>query len=287
MARTIQEIYDAMVSEKETMTSLNNLQPNIDSSQNLLEDLTSSSKVAIWRLLFFVCAVSIFVLEKLFDEHKAWINTRASELVVGSEKWYELKAREFQYTDNLVFNGKIYQYATINEANRIIKIVAAKQLAGAVMLKVAKLDGADPVPLTVEELDAFKAYIGKVRFAGIRVPTVSRNADELKVLYRVYYNPLLLNSSGELLADTAIKPVEDAINNYCKNLPFNGIFSVTEMTDKIQASIGVVNPVFLSGEVRYGATPWITLNDYYNPNAGYLRVSDDFPLSTTIEYIAQ
>lgn len=279
MARTIQTIYDSMVSEKQSMTTLGNLQPNIDSSQNLLQDLTSQSKVAIWRLLFFVVAVSIYVLEKLFDEHKIWIENRASELIVGSEKWYELKAREFQFGDNLEFDGTVYKYPVINEENKIVKIVAAKQSAGLVLLKLAKLDGDNPIPLNTVELDAFKAYINKVKFAGIKVPCVSRDADELNIAYTVYYNPLVLNSEGQLLSDTSIKPAEIAINNYCKNLPFNGVFSVTELTDKIQQSEGVINPVFRLGETRFGSTPWVPLGDYYNPNAGYISAN------ITIEYL--
>lgn len=281
MARTILEIYNSIIAEKQTLSSLNNLQPNIDSGQQLLNDLTSPSNVAVWRLIFFVIAVAIWSLENLFDIHVKWIENRASELVVGSEKWYELKAREFQIGDDLEFDGITYKYPVINESNKIVKVVAAKQSAGAVLIKVAKLDGLDPIPLTTEELDAFTAYMNKIKFAGIKTPCLSREADELSIEYRVYYNPLVLNSDGELLTDTSIKPVEEAINNYCKNLPFNGLFSVTDLTDKIQKSTGVVNPVYLSGQVRYGLLPWVNLQDYYNPNAGYLTAT------MSIEYIPQ
>ena len=41
MARTISEIYNAIISEKQNQTELTALQPAIDNSQTLLEDLTS------------------------------------------------------------------------------------------------------------------------------------------------------------------------------------------------------------------------------------------------------
>ena len=285
MARSILEIYDALIEQKQTLTELNSLQPNIDSSQQLLNDLNSTSKVAIWRLIFFVIAVGIWMVENIFDEHKSYINSRVDELIVGSDKWIELKAREFQFGDPLVWLGNRYGYETINEANRIVKLVAVTPSAGMVLVKVAKLVGEDPTPLTNDELAAFSAYMAKIKFAGILMPCVSRNADEIRLHYRVYIDPLVLNIDGSLKSNPSVKPVEDAINNYCKNLPFNGIYTVTEQTDLIQGAEGVFNPVFVQGFTRFGTTVWQPLGDYYTPNAGYLKVSDDFPLSVTIDYV--
>ena len=61
MSRTINEIYNEMISEKEQKRFLNELQPNIDSGQNLLNDLTTSS-----RLQFGVC---IFTSSPLLFGH--------------------------------------------------------------------------------------------------------------------------------------------------------------------------------------------------------------------------
>ena len=53
MARTIGEIYDLLVAEKNNQPTLAALQPAIDDEQTLLSDLTSASKVAIWRLWLY------------------------------------------------------------------------------------------------------------------------------------------------------------------------------------------------------------------------------------------
>ena len=127
--------------------------------------------------------------------------------------------------------------------------------------------------------------MNKVKFAGVNIACISRDPDLLKVYFHVYVDPLVINSSGQLISNTAIKPVEDAINDYCKGLPFNGIFSITELTDKIQSATGVINPVFDSGAAKYGTNPYIALGDFYNPNAGYLKVDPGFPLSATITYL--
>ena len=70
MARTILEILDDIITEKETHAELDNLQPKPDNSQTFLDDLTTTSKVAIWRLWAFTTAVAIFAHEKIFDSHK-------------------------------------------------------------------------------------------------------------------------------------------------------------------------------------------------------------------------
>ena len=88
MARTIAEIYDSIIAEKQNMSSLNALQPSIDSSQDLLNDLTSSSKVAVWRLWAFITAVAINVFEVIHDQHVAWIENRATQIPTGTTIWY-------------------------------------------------------------------------------------------------------------------------------------------------------------------------------------------------------
>ncbi len=286
MARTITQIYDAMILEKQTMSALNDLQPNMDSSQTLLQDLTSTSKVAIWRLMFFVMAVAIWSIEMLFDDQVTWIENRAKQLIVGTAIWYRQKALEFQYGDPLVMVDNIYQYSPVNPSNQIITLASVNEVGGIVLIKVAKTPTSSPEPLASPELDAFVAYMQKVKFAGVGISCISRDPDLLKIHYKIYYDPLVMNSSGELISDTSVKPVEDAINNYCKELPFDGIFIVTALTDKIQQSSGVSNPVFQTAEVKYGTNPYVLMGDYYNPNAGYLKVDPIYLLSTTITYIS-
>ena len=109
MARTVQQIYDEMIAEKESMAVLNTLQPNTDSAQTLLSDLTSSSKVAVWRLIFFVMAVGIWTVEKLFDEHVIWIENRATEMIVGTAVWCRVQAMEYKQGESLSYIEPVYK----------------------------------------------------------------------------------------------------------------------------------------------------------------------------------
>lgn len=286
MARSILEIYDEMIAGKVALSELNSLQPNVDSGQTFLDDLTSTSKVAIWRCMFFVVAVGIWTVENLFDAHKVWIENRAKELIVGNVAWYAKIALEFQYGDALTFNGKEFVYPTVTPANQIVKLVSINQVDETLFMKIASLDGSNnPVELSAPELSAFEAYIHKRKFAGTKFTFISREADLLRIQYRVYVDPLIMNDSGELISSPGTKPVEDAINNYCKGLPFDGQFAVTDLTDIIQQATGVVNPVFQSAQAKYGTNPFVSVGDYYTPNAGHLKIDPSFPLSTSITYI--
>lgn len=287
MSRSITQIYDTMISEKEMMVQLNELQPNIDNAQTLLADLTSASKVAVWRIMFFVMAVSIWMVESLFDQHKAWINQREKELIVGSQTWLANIALDFQYGDTLIWIDGKYRYAAVNEAARIVKLVSVNETNGQVFMKVAKLAGTTPVELNLGELAAFDAYMQKQKVAGVSVNSLSRPADKLKIYYHVYVDPLVMNLNGELISNTAIKPVEIAITDYCKNLDFDGVFDVTQLTDLIQAAAGVENPVYEIAQASFGLTPYVVINDYYISNSGYLQIDPVNPLSTTITYLYQ
>lgn len=285
MARTIQEIYNHMVTEKETMSTLTSLQPAVDSYQQLLVDLTSASNTAGWRLLFFVIAIGIWTLENLFDDHKTWINNRAAEIITGTVPWYVRETYKFQYGDPLVWNGEKYEYAVIDPSHQIIKLANGNESGGIITIKTAKLDGSgQPEQLSSGELTALDDFWKKWKFGGARVQVVSRPADLLKVYYKIYYDPLVLTSTGELINSPGVFPVEDAINEYIKSLPFDGTYVTTALTDVLQNVPGVLNPVHLSTEKKFGTFAYTPLVDYYQANAGWLKIDPSFQLSDTLQY---
>jgi hypothetical protein len=288
MARTVLQIYDEMIAEKQTMANLSALHPSIDSSQNLLTDLTSASNVAAWRLLLFVVAFGIWTVEKLFDSHVEWINNRANEIVSGTLPWYVRETLKFQYGDSLIWDDDRYKYAVIDPTNQIVKLATANESGGVITLKTAKLDGSgQPEQLSSGELSALEEFWSKWKFGGARIQVVSRPADLLKVYFKVYYDPLVLTSTGELISTPGVFPVEAAIKEYIKSLPFDGVYSTTALTDRIQNAQGVVNPVHLNSEKKFGAGAYSPLIDYYQANAGYLKIDPAFPLSLTITYVPE
>jgi hypothetical protein len=287
MARTVEEIYNSLIAEKEALDNLSGLQPDPDEFQTFLQDLTSTSKVALWRLLFYVVAFGHWVIETLQDRHVAEVTALKYTLITGTPIWYRQKALEFQYGDALTWNGAQYVYDPITESNQIVKRAAVVTAGGITRVKVAKLDvdGVTPIPLTSPENVSFTAYMESIAFAGVNILVISTDADEIIINATIYYDPLVLTPTGESIEDVGVFPAEDAINAYISNLPFNGVFNKTQLVDAIQAAEGVVDPVLGALTARYGSNPFASVSDNYTSFAGHMTIAAGNPLSSTLTYV--
>ena len=232
-------------------------------------------------------AFGIWVHEVLFDKHKEEVEALIEDLIVGTVRWYQAQALLFQYGDSLQWIDERYQYPTIDPLAQIVKRAAVIEVGPQVRIKIAKLDVSGlPEPLTAAELAAFVLYINRIKVAGTDIAVISRVADLLKVTADVYYDPLVLDATGQRLDTPGSYPVEDAINGYIQNLPFNGVFSLTELQDEIQKAVGVVDPRLTTVEAKYGATPYVSIDRVYTADAGHMVIDPLFPLNTTLNYIA-
>lgn len=280
--RSIAQIYAEIVAEKDNNVTLNGLLPAGDTQDDLLSDLSTGSKVAIWRLWAYIMAVAIYVHEALFEQFRAEVEELAAQAPAGTPAWYQAQAFKFQFGDPLVYqsNGQ-YNYAIIDPTKQVVKRCAVVERPdGTVLIKAAKLDSSgEPTPLSAAELTALEAYFEQIKFAGTRLSVTSFPADDLKVYYDIYYNPLY-----DLAALRAA--VEEAIQSYISSLPFNAEFSNTALTDAIQAVEAVNDPILISTEARYGALPYQAITRTYTANAGYLKIDPAAPLSATLDFIA-
>lgn len=244
------------------------------------------SIVSFERVLFYIIAVSIWVLESNYDELKTHVDNKVAQAKRWSLPVMVQDAKDFQLGDALSWIDGEYRYETENAPAKIVTFAAAQEIGNSVVLKVARTGGADGIQeLPESQLTPFAVYINQLKPPGVNLLIVSRPADTLKLYYRVYINPLVLDLTGALLSDPMVKPVEAAIKLYCKSLDFNGGFDVTELTDQLQEATGVVAPVFEQGFAKYGLTSYTQFQDYYIPNAGYLTIDPDFPLEITISYL--
>ena len=209
----------------------------------------------------------------------------AAKMIPGTARWYYEQCLLFQYGDGLSYIDGKYQYYPVNDANRIIELAACVEVADQVQLKVAKLDGGGlPVPLSADEIAAFEAYVDDIKFAGTNTLVISEDADLLHAVYTILYDPLMLASDGSLLSDPATFPVEDAIEEYIQNMPFNGTFFASKFEDAIQGAQGVIGFSRTTLEAKYGALAYATVSEKYNSRAGYMAIDPAFPLSGTLTY---
>ncbi|TWP30501.1 nucleotidyltransferase [Apibacter muscae] len=274
MARTITEIQNSILEEKE--------------KHEALKVLNSNSKASIWRLFTYVVAYVIFNLELLFDAHTEEINTTIAEQKKGSLKWYRNKALAFQYGFDLLpdledFNNENYTEEEI-ENSKIIKYSAVTEATtqSRLIIKIATETGDKLTPINEAELEAFTYYLEEIKYAGVAVTIVNYLPDLLKLGIKIKRDPLVLDANGNAIAPVngIIKPIEKTITNYLKALPFNGELVVSKLTDQLKITTGV-----LDVKITQAESAWLdaTSGVYENfkpidmsviPESGYFTTED-------------
>ena len=267
--------------------SINDIQTLIyqaKAQEPALNELNSTSKVAIWRLWVYIIAVAIWSLEKLFDQHRADIDKRLAELKPHTARWYRSKALAFQYGFDLLpdsdkFNTQGHTEEAI-EASKIVKYSAVieSKNEGRLIVKIAGEQGDQLQPITDAQRQSFEAYLQEIKDAGVRLSVVNYQPDILHLQMKIVYDPLVLDSNGQSIIH-ATKPVEEAIKEYLKRLPFNGELVLAHLIDALQQAEGVKIPhlvlaqsknITSSGE--YGAFETIEISKI--PTAGYFTVDN-------------
>lgn len=270
MARTIQEIQELIYQAKTQEPALN--------------ELNSTSKVAIWRLWVYIIAVAIWSLEKIFDLHRADIDKRLAELKPHTARWYRSKALAFQYgfdllPDSDTFNNTGHTEEQI-EASKIVKYSAVVESPneGRLIVKIAGEQGEQLQPITDAQKQAFEAYLQEIKDAGVRLSVVNYQPDILHLQMKIVYDPLVIDSNGQSIIH-ATKPVETAIKEYLKRLPFNGELVLAHLIDELQQAEGVRIPHLVLAQSKhigtngnYGAFEAIEISKI--PTAGYFTIDN-------------
>jgi len=225
-------------------------------------DVFASSSIE--SILFYIVAVICYGMEYLFGVHLTEVAAYETRMRVGTKEWWRQLCLSFQLGYSLVFNAttNTFEYSTIDDDAKIITYVDIRELANGLLILVAKsdsngnpekLDDVDPT-----ERNAFDAYIKKVKIAGVPLTWNSYDPDQVRITLTVKYDPLVLDSSGQLIGTTT-KPVDIAVENYLANIPFgSGILNKTQLIDAIQAAEGVV-------DVYPDVTSWLEVSTTYIP----------------------
>lgn len=282
MSRSISEIFNGMVSEKESLATLSGLTGGTESGmtpyQKLLADVNSASRVAIWRLVFFIVAAAQWFHESLWDIFKTEVTEKADEAISGNIDWYLRKIYEFQYGGDYTYvlvDGK-FQWTEVVEDDRVVKYAAIVELDGELLIKIAGQDNEKPVKLASEIVNAFTAYVDKFRIAGTICNVISNDADLLTYNIEVYFDAL----RG---FNTVKTNVENAISTYLATRDFNGRFVIQRFVDAIQAVTGVEDVAVISLQAKYGDLDYTDTGRQYFPNAGYMEVDGGVSLGTVVE----
>lgn len=243
------------------------------------------SKVSVESIIMYVVAFAIYTLERLFNIHSNEINELVAAQKPHTTRWYHSKILAFQYGRPLLPDSDIYDIVV--EEEMIVKHAAVVEYQGKLFVKVAKGDTAKE-PLNPDELQAIKSYMAEIKDAGVRVDVVSKPADHIAIAMNIYYDPMVLSSTGISLA-SGDDVVRNAISHYVEHaIPFDGQFRTIDLIDVLQNTPGVVIPELVDVrtvshddyESSTDDPPWVTVTAYHNPVSGYYKIynSNDLQL---------
>ncbi len=271
MARTINEI------QREIIEAKNN--------EPALAQLTSNSKTAIWRLFIYIISVAIWTLEKLFDLHRQQIDDELSRLKPHTARWYREKALVFQYGYDLIEETDKFDNEGSSEEDilksKIIKYAAVVESEESrLVIKIATEKNGILSPIKLEQTEKINAYFEEIKDAGVKITIINYPPDLLKLKIRIVRDVLLLNSDG-MDIKSGKYPVNDAIKDFMKHLPFNGKMSLQALVDRIQnvegvkdLSIDLAQSSWIDAESNgYGA--WNDIDINVLPESGYFAVNLD------------
>ena len=202
------------------------------------------SSVSILNLIIYIVAMAARTVEWLHEQFKAEVEGRIAAALPGTVSWYWNKIMAFQYGHALNDMGV---YDQDDPEARIVKHCAVFEADNGIIVKVNK--GADTYePLTATELEALKAYLAAVKFAGTRIVTYSDPSDQLTLQLNIWRDPMVLDASMNRITDGS-PVILDAVTDYLNGIAYGGVFNKTKLIDAIQAVEGVLDVTVKTGSI--------------------------------------
>jgi len=279
MARTIEEIQYRILTA-------------IASDQALSTQLTSTSKVAVFRLFAYIIASSIWLLESIFDNHKKEIDTALYEQKSGTPRWYRNMSLAFQYGFDLLVDSDKFDNTGYTddqiEASKIIKYCSVKESieSNRLTIKVAGESGDALEPLDDTQITAFLQYMSEVKYAGVKLNVVNTPADKLLLNMQIYRDVLVIDENGVSILN-GDKPVEKAIRSYMKALPFDGELVLNDLIAHLRAVEGVNNANITIATSSFYDTATSTYTAFQPINVKTIPVAGYFEIENfnTVTYV--
>jgi len=277
--RTIDEVFQEMLLEKQNLTALNDLiDGGITDETTLITELYNSD-VAEWVLWIYNQAVQTHIEEISIASAVTDIQDIFDTQKIPTINWYIEEVLKFQYGDNYTLNPITYvpYYETVDTSKQIISSCTLTIVGNKLVFKVRRKD---TDILSSAELTAFESYIDKFKSAGARTQVNNYVADKF-----IFNMTILYDGTYDLAAFTAT--VEAAINNYLDNIEFDGTFLTSKMIDALQNLDGMIDPRLDSASGEDSVSTAVSFTHEYTCEAGYGQIDSASPLSSTITYVGR
>ncbi len=206
------------------------------------------SVVSIENIIFYCCAVGIWLLEQLFDTHKQEVRADLDARLPHTALWYRNQVLSFEYDGDSPI-----KYCAVNEFDNKLQIKIASGVAGS--RDVVNADAAS----------ALASWLQQYKDAGTKIVIVNENRDKIMVSVDVYYDALYLRPADG--------KVETAIREYVSNLEFDGILTFNNLNNAILAVDGVKLANITSCMVQYAEDTPVALSVQRLSTSGYWQVA--------------
>ena len=221
MSRTIKDIYNAAVAERNKRLELS--------------EFKSDSKMSVMNGILWVVAAVIYSFETLLDVFAVDITEAINGRINGTPNYYASALLQYQQGDELIVreDGLAFGYAAVDETKRIITQVSYvestddQNIDSKLILKVATGTKGNLEAIPAEELVPINAYIGKLKFAGTRVEVISTKGDVLIPRLTVFYD-------GAIPESEMYDAIEVQLKEYVMNIEFDAAVYVSRLTDAIR-----------------------------------------------------
>lgn len=250
---------------------------DINANEVLLSKLNSLSLYAVYRNFTYIIAVAISILEGFFDLNVAEVDDKILNQKSGTLPWYRTMALAFQFGFDLVPDKDYYSNIIVDPvtgdavladetqivASKIIKYAAVSEsdTESRIIIKIAGETNGVLTDFTDQtQLDAIEAYFKEVKWPGL-LTIINYKADKLYLNIQIKRNAQLIDVNGLSIAN-ANYPVNEAIAEFMKELPFNGELRLSALINRLQLIPGVIDATILSAQ-----SAWINpeINGYDNP----------------------
>lgn len=286
MSRTISQIYSEAIYTRNNYLQITEL----DSGR-------TKHKMSVLNLMTYVMAVLIYSYETILDVFEVNIAKLIAARINGTPAWYVTMAYKFQYNsannsnDNFGFNENTFmlEYETVDASHRIISKAAYQEYTSdSIILKVCKnnvdsagiANGMIYMPLSNNEMNAFKYYIQSIKFVGSKIYCVSIPGDLVTIKCNngvaIYYDDTYAT------AESVLAGIHEALVNYAKSLEYNSFVYYQSFIDAIQTVNNIVSiDAGISIEIRsynslsgqYDGPENIV--GQYRPLSGYIGFVDE------------
>ena len=231
MERTVEEIYQAIVAEKNTRLELN--------------ELNSDLKVSILNGIFWTVSAAIKTFENILNTYTYDISETLKNRINGTPSYYINALLKYQHGDKLQVrdDGLGFKYNAVDDTKKIITQASYQEDTNPdsydtkLILKVAKGEKGNLKPLDEDELMQVTAYVNQIKFAGTTTEVVSKKGDILIPRLTVYYD-------GALSEESMRENIEDALHTYIMETKFNSAIYTSEIIQKI-TSVDHVKDVYI------------------------------------------